>query len=239
MHHKGNSGIGYVARDSHTIRDPKETLRRNGAWISVGKKNPIRFIDTTRSSGETGLFRLEIINFWWAAQWPGILDFFAELIAKGLKKNRIVPTAILPIPGADALGYPVAMRCRCGLLQAAPGTYAGEAAARIIRFRTDVGEKERVLVLAGMISEADIPELETAIRSVKRLGGKVVGIGCAVNDTSPLLTELDRIPIVSVLSPEIRRFPFSEIGMEAEVIEDPFEPAAWEHLIATCGSKKK
>ncbi|NTW89848.1 MAG: hypothetical protein HGB37_03005 [Candidatus Moranbacteria bacterium] len=232
MQHKGNSGTGYIARDAHTKRDPKKTLQNVDAWLAFAKNDARRFVD------ETGL-RSEIIHFWWAAQWPGILDFFSELLVKDLKKGKLEPTAILPLPGEDAFGYPVAMRCRCGLLQTVPGGYDDKVAGRIIRFRTCVGEKERVLVLAGMISETDIPELETAIRSVRKLGGRVIGIGCAVNDTFPLRTDLDGIPIVSVLSPEISRFRVASAGMDTEVVEDFLDPSSWEHLVATCRKKRK
>lgn len=228
MKHKGNAGAGFFVFTKGK-RDPELTLRQIGAWIS--KKRRV-FVEPNLNEGES-VFRRECINFAWVAQWVGVLDYFAEVLVKKLKKANIDLTAVAPLPEDDVFGFPVARRSSRGLLQATrPCTTSDD----VFRFRTEVGKKERVLVLLGLISSSTVPDIELMIESVERAGGRVVGIACAVNDTFPAAQKISGIDVVSVIESGIERFPFSMIGSDDEVIENPFLPDVWKRLIP---SKKK
>jgi len=253
LEHKGNSGKGFVIRDSHSHRNPKLTLERCSAWFVAGNKGNIYLAGRDTHEGlkenKPHLLQRELINFGWAAQWPGVLDYFAEMLEKKAFKGKkpllkVKPTAIAPLPGSDAFAYPLARWLRCGLLQGVSRSLDKDGLSISFSFRTPVGEEERVLILCETFSVSDLPELDALIRSVKKRGGKVIGIGCAVNDTFPLREAYLGVPIISVIASEIERFPLGEhgsSGMDAEIVENPYDPDVWESLIGekTRQAKKK
>ncbi|MEI7749724.1 MAG: hypothetical protein WCJ25_01840 [Candidatus Moraniibacteriota bacterium] len=248
--HKGNSGKGFIRKDFHDNRDPELTLKENGAWFAADPKSNTFLAGRDTYDGPKGsrppVLQRELINFGWAAQWSAVLDYFAELLKKNAYKGKKPllekgPTAIAYLPEHGAFAKSVSDFFRCGLLQAVPKHDIANV-IELFSFRTNVGKEERVLILYEMLSVSDFPEIDALIRSITKRKGKVIGIGCAVNDTFPLQYAFKRVPIVSVLAPEIERFKLGEQGssdMNAEIIGDPYNPDAWEELIEPKKKKKK
>ena len=248
--HKGNSGKGFIRKDFHGNRDPELTLKENGAWFVADPKPGIFLAGRDTYEGPKGvrlhLLQWELINFGWVAQWSAVLDYFAELLKKNAFKGKKPllekgPTAIAYLPEHGAFAESVSRFFKCGLLQAVPKHNIANV-MELFSFRTNVGKEERVLILYEMLSVSDFPEIDALIPSITKRKGKVIGIGCAVNDTFPLQDSFMGVPIVSVLAPEIERFKMGEQGsldINAEIIGDPYDPDVWNDLIESKKKKKK
>jgi len=248
---KGNSGAGFIVRDYKSRRWPEGTLRSCGGWYESNPAHPMAvggcgFYTGKRERGPVPYLRNACLNFLQVAQWPVVLDFFAESAYQSIRKSKTDFSAVAALPGEEAFGDAVAHWGKRGIIYTERTDMRDTGETMCFRLRNDIGKGEKVLVALGTLT--DLSRMGTFAEMIADAGGKIAGVVCAVNDTFPLVEEFvpfsgkKPVPIFSVVAPEIPRYrqSASEVAEAVRlqnVIMDPYEPESWNELIGSMGKR--
>ncbi len=246
-----NSGSGLIARDYQSKRWPEGTVRLCDGWYegSPGRQVAVGgcgfYID--KDNSQIPYLRNACLNFLQISQYPVVLDFFAEMAYRPIKKSKTDFSVVVAFPGEDAFGFAIAYWGKCGVVYSERTDIYDKKEMKHFRFRNEIRKGDKVLIALGAV--VDLPALRLLADEIVRAGGNVAGVVCVVNDTFPLENEFisskqDAVPIFSVLSPEIPRYrqdapEVVDAVRSCNVIMNPYEPDAWSELLKSMKKRRK
>ncbi len=248
-----NSGSGLIARDYQSKRWPEGTVRLCDGWY---ESTPGRRIAVggcgfyaDKDNSQIPYLRNACLNFLQVSQYPVVLDFFAEMAYRPIKKSKTDFSVVVAFPGEDAFGFAIAYWGKCGVVYSERTDIYDDDKKEMkhFHFRNEIRKGDKVLIALGTV--VDLPSLRLFADEIVRAGGKVAGVVCVVNDTFPLenefiVSEQDAVPIFSVLSPEIPRYrqdapEVADAVVSGSIIMDPHDSDSWSELIGSMKKRRK
>ncbi|MDD5084086.1 MAG: phosphoribosyltransferase family protein [Candidatus Moranbacteria bacterium] len=148
-------------------------------------------------------------NFSRADQYPAVLTYFAEAMARNLTDADIRPTVILGAPMAGLkFSQEVARLLGCRHIfaekVAALSDDGKSLKTRIALARYEINPGDRVVIGEELVNNCSTTA--QLIELVRNAGGHVIGIMCAINRSSPFIIQYAGIPVMSVIGKETPQY---------------------------------